>query len=248
MALQSMFQATAGRFLKNIGMISDTNAQSLTTDTYGRVIVTPLSISDHGAADEGSYFVGSAGVAASNAVMPLGPATSVPGDTTPFFLMMNTNLPGGPIIWLKRVYGLLSGTQTSETSLTIQGQLDVGLLYSSAGTALTFKNLNPNGKSSGAVAYFGAPVKAAKTINVIYCARSNPRSTIPVVGDEFIWKAGATSGPSSFISSTAGATRQVLDLGAVMIPPGWTFSLHAAFGATSTGAPAIEMETGHIER
>lgn len=248
MALQTMFQATAGRLLKNVGVITDTNALNLTLDTYGRAMMMPLTVSDHGAADEGSYFVGTAGVAGSSAVIPVGPASSVPADTTPFFVMMNTNLLGGPVIWLKRVYALLSGTQTTEANLAIQGQLDVGLLYSSAGTALTFNNLNPNGKKSGAVAWFGSPVKAAKTINVIYCARSNPRSTIPVTGDEYLWKAGATSGPSSFITSTAGATRQVLDLGAIIIPPQWTFSLHAAFGATSTGAPAMEIETGHIER
>jgi hypothetical protein len=238
MSLQSIWQGVAGRLRGNIGATIDNNPLNITTDAYGRLVAGILTASDHGAADEGSYFVGSGGVAGSSAVVTTGPASSVPSDTAPFFLMMNTavigRVPPGPNIWLKRVYVLLSGTQTSETLLAIQGQLDNGQLYTSGGTKLT--------------TYFGTIVKAAKTASVIYCARSNPRSTIPVAGDEYIWKAGASEGPSSFISSTAGATRQVIELGPIVIPPGWTFSLHLAFGATSTGAPAIEVETGHIER
>lgn len=248
MALQTMWQGVAGQLLSKIGALVDGSSVNVTTDAYGRPMVVPLTISDYGAAIEGSYYTATAGVAGSAAAIPVGPASSVPADTTPFVLIMNTNTLGGPSLYIKRIYCLLSGAQTSETNLTIQGQLDQGLLFTSGGTKLTVQNVNPLGRPSQAVCYHGSPGKSAKTGAVIYCARSNPRSTIPVIGDEYLWKFGASEGPSSFISSTAGATRQIIDVGAVTVPPQWTFSLHAAFGATSTGAPAVETEIGFIER
>jgi hypothetical protein len=243
-------QGLAARLKAMAQFMLDGGLTQVATDDYGRLIVQSLSASDHGAADEGSYFVGSAGVAGSTATINTGPASDVPSDTAPFFLIENTATAGpkSPNIWLKRIYVLLSGTQTSETDLSIQGQLDSGLLYSSGGTPLVIANQNPLGPTSVAKAWYGNITKAAKTGAVIYCARSRPRNTIPVTGDEYIWKAGASEGPSSFILSTAGATRQVIEIGPIVIPPQWTFSLHHAFGATSTGAPAIELEEGHIER
>lgn len=251
MALQTIWQAIASRLRSSTGPVPDGSQLNITTDDYGRLIVQPLTASDHGAADEGSYYVTSTGVAGTSVATTTGPASSVPADTSPFILIANTATPGKPTspnIWLKRIYCLLSGAQTSETNINFQGQLDIGNLYASGGTKLVVANQNPNGPPSVALIYTGNITKTAKTSSVIYCARSQPRQTIPVAGDEYIWKAGASEGPSSFISSTAGATRQIVDLGPIVIPPGWTFSLHVAYGATSTGAPAFEVEIGHIER
>lgn len=247
------FQGMIARLKASVGALPDGNLVNLTTDAYGRLHVDSITGSDHVAAADGSYFVGSSGVAGSSAVIPVGPASAVPADTTPFFLMSNTASPSGtpgtsPSIWLKRLYFLLSGTQTSETGLDVQGQLDQGLLYTSGGTKLGMANQNPLGAPAVAVAYHGAITKAAKTGSVIYCGRAKPRTTIPVAGDAYLFKFGASEGPSSYLTSAGGAGLYVCELGPVVIPPGWTFSLHAAFGAASTGAPAIETETGHIER
>ncbi len=252
MPLQTIWQAIAGRLLKNLGSTVDGQQLTVATDAYGRLVAQLVSASDHGAADEGSYYVSSTGVAGTAVADQTtnSPNTAVPSDVAPAFLCMNTNAAGGPNIWLKRIHRVMIAPGTaSQTGVDVQGQLDLGLQYTSGGTKLTTVNQNPLGKPSGAVMYVGAIVKPAKTVNaVIYCARSKPRSTIAIAGDEYNFKFGASDGPTSFISSSTGATRQVIDVGPIIIPPGWTFSLHFAYGLTVTGSPTSDWEVGHIER
>lgn len=252
MALQTIWQATAGRLLKNLGATVDGQQLNMATDAYGRLVAQMLSASDHGAADEGSYYVTSNGVAGAAIADQTtnSPNTAIPSDVAPALVIMNGNAAGGPNVWLKRIYRCVVAPGTaSQTGVDTQGQLDFGLQYTSGGTKLTTANQNPLGKPSGVAMYAGAIVKPAKNINtVIYCARSKPRNTIAIAGDEYDFKFGASDGPTSFISSSAGATRQVIDFGPVMIPPGWTFSLHFAYGLTVTGSPTSDWEIGHIER
>lgn len=251
MALQTIWQATAGALLSKTQPAVDGTLSGITTDAYGRMIQTPVTTSDHGAASEGSYFISSNGVAGAPIADQTtnSPNTAVPSDVAPALVIMNQNQAGGPSISLKRIYRFVvaPGTAT-QTGVTVQAQLDQGFLYTSGGTQLTTANANPLGAPSRAKIFAGAIVKPAKTPQVIYCARSSPRSTIGIINDEYIFKFGATEGPSSFISSSTGATRQVIDVGPVIIPPGWTFSLHFAYGLTVTGSPTSDWEIGHIER
>lgn len=252
MALQTLWQAVTGQLLSKTSPVVDGAQSSVTTDAYGRMMMLPITASDHGAAMEGSYYVASNGVAGAPIADQTtnSPNSAVPSDVAPALVIMNTNQLGGPNILLKRVFRAVVAPGTaSQLSVNCQMQLDLGLLYTSGGTALTVKNQQPAGnRQSGALVYAGAIVKAAKTNNVLYVGRSQPRNTIAIALDEYVWRFGATEGPTSFISSTAGATRQVIDVGPVVVPPGWTFSMHFAYTVTVTGSPTSDWEVGWIER
>ena len=229
----------------------DTTIQNLRSDSYGGLIVQALSSSDYGAADEGSYFIASNGVVGAPIASQTtnSPNSLTPSDVAPEFLVMNQNPVGGPNIWIKRLLRVITNPGTAtQTGISIQCQLDAGALYTSGGTALTVKNANPPGKSTGGVAYAGAIVKAAKTAQVIYCGRQSPRSTLAIINDELLFKWGASDGYGSNYAVATVAGRFTIDFGPVVIPPQWTFSIHFAYGLTVTGSPTSDWEAGWIER
>ncbi len=239
-----------GRLISSISRQVDGNQANAITDAYGLWRQSILTASDHGAADEGSYFTSSNGVVGAPIAGQTtnSPNSLTPSDVAPELIVVNNNAVGGKNIWLKRIVRVITNPGTAtQTGISIQCQLDAGNLYTSGGTLLTTANQNPLGPTSGAIIHAGAIVKAAK-VAPVFCGRSSPRSTLAIINDELLFKFGASEGHSSLYAVATVAGRFVIDMPPVVIPPQYTWSMHYAYGLTVTGSPTSDWEVGHIER
>ena len=246
----SVIAGYVGRLISSLSKVADTNQQNGVVDAYGLLRVNALSASDAGASDEGSYYTSSNGVVGAPIAGQTtnSPNTLTPSDVAPELVIENNNAVGGKNIVLRRIVRVITNPGTaSQTGISIQCQLDAGLLYTSGGTALVVKNQNPLGPTSGALAWAGAIVKAAK-VAPVYCGRSSPRSTLAIINDELYFDFGSPGIGSSTYAVATVAGRFVIPMPPVVIPPQYTWSMHFAYGLTVTGSPTSDWEVGHIER
>lgn len=163
----------------------------------------------------------------------------------PFLLVYNrdstTNATAMRII-MDYITLIATAAGTAGASVQFAIVLDYGSRYTSGGTLLT--PVNPNGDISNASVaqiYAGnivcaAASAAARTI----VGQRYMKGAIPVAGDTYMVKCGGVDAPSNL--SIATLTFSTNNVPKIIIPPGWTMTLHLwlpSQSAASSYAPEL---------
>lgn len=194
-------------------------------------------------ADEGSYFTALSTTPGTGIIGHAAPTTF--DATKPYFLLYN----GG----VNRIYPQflrLHDTVVSVGGARVQFTVvvDQGNRYSSAGTALTPKNVNMDSViSSAASIYQGAVVATAASASVRTLDHLVFRGTIDVVEDvyEIVFGASDGSGQGGSRVATVGDFARLAP--PVVVGPGQSLLIHQWAASQSTG-PTFQVSFGYIER
>ena len=223
-----------------VGAVRMTNRNELVTQSISKGRV--------GLADEGSYFICTnptpgTGIASITAANGYDAAEAL-------CIIKNGNASSGARIYLDYIKLSPTVAGTNGTNVTYATHLDpVGTRYTSGGTLYT--PLSPNMASdatSGAVVHFGAVVTTAAGTNVRKIGSGNLRTSIMVVGDEYVLDFGAdgNAGASSLFEGTL-ICKQVVRHAPIILGPGDEFIL-AVNAASQSVAASFEFEIAFWER
>lgn len=232
------------------GRFPDTTEGNVRMGGDGSLYTLPLVQTSHMLADEGNYFVATnptpgTGIAAVTSLQSL-------TEASPVLILKNNDVATNPSykrIYLDYIRLIVTAVGASSTNLDFAIKLDNNAnKYTSGGSVLTATNVNMD-VSTGSIAlcYFGALAAVTSTGSARIVHRSHPRTTIPVIGDEYILKFGSVEFATSFLTSSAGAYQQTINGGPLIIGPNQTATLYE-WSAASGGAPSFEVEIGWWER
>jgi hypothetical protein len=233
---------------------ADTNQQQPRLSAYGEQYAIPVTSGTYGLADEGSYFTGVNPTPGTGIIHALTTAWSA---TAALFCLRNTDAEGAKRIYLDYVKLLCLGTApTATTSIRLAVTIDNTNRYSSAGTAITPKNVNMDSSMATIAALnFGAVVLSAASGSVRDVIReAQPPRAAPalVSGDTFLYNFGQVNAEAlATVGAAAPATAPAqfsAALPPVVIGGGDSLNFHLYYPAAATTAPTYEFEIGWWER
>lgn len=222
---------------------------------YGEQIVELLWAKSARLAKEGSYFVtgnptpgtGVASIAALTAVV----------DTSPFVIVTNNNLIGGPSIELDYLKLICTAAGTGGTALNWATKMDIIPRYASAGSVFAGPAGTPGANSpnpaipadGSSAVYAGALVAVAASLaGSRLIGRGVFRTVIPVVGDTYLLNFGGHEFTSVGLAKNGTAPSDFTHHHApVSIPPQGSFLLHLWLPSQSA-ASSYEVEVGYAKR
>lgn len=174
-------------------------------------------------------------------------------------VITNNNAVGGASIRPKSFKLILTGTAPATTvSMEFAHKIQAATRGAiSSNVALIPKNVNGNRTSaSGAVFNFATTglitMANAADANARLVGRSHISTGLGITGDEYVLKygdddsAGSTAGLTATRATAPG--RFVSDAPAIVIPPGWTYSLHFWWLTQTTNALFSEFEFKFLEK
>lgn len=212
---------------------------------------------DHGLADEGSFFVatnpttGTGIVTTTSVVDDAATASATHAQNVPVMYIQNgyaSGDPNGRSIYLRYLRMIVTAAPTSATVWQMSIRADNVARYTSGGTRIVPVNINTGSSiASSAIVYFGAVVTASlPSASARLLANVQIQSTIPVVKDQWMITFGDTSMPSNILTASAAKNINV-PCGPITIGPGWNVAI-GMWGASNAGTPAWEFELGYAER
>lgn len=208
--------------------------------------VFPLGVDFHNAAAEGSYFcVSNAQTGIATAAAP-----TAFSDTNPFIAIYNKDAAGGKSIYIDFCTLVATAAGTAGTSLQVATQIDINVdRYTSGGTDMTANIVNVNGGASGASiakVRAGNITASAKTSQARQITGNRWLSgAIPVIGDTYVMKFGATDSIANMSISTV--KKVVENFPKIVIPPQGSALIHLWLPSQSAASSYIP-ELGWIER
>lgn len=255
-----------GRLLSRIPFLPDGLPVADREFSYGEPIVQVQSSKQHGANDEGSFFLTRTATVLTGLATTATPTTYV--NTNAFLCITNGNPAGGANIWLDRISLACSAAGTAGTSLMVVTALDTIVRYSSgataggAGTNISTpmqgpmaNNTNVPNAKSGALIYGGPLVVVAPGPSARILSNWFARHQIPVAssaaggGDRLTINFGqsdmADTGDSGV--AQASALSRTFPHDPVCIGPGGSFLLTLVL-ASQSAASSYEIEVAHIEK
>jgi hypothetical protein len=248
-----------GRILAGLPALITGQPSQQRAFTYGEIVTHSRSAKQHGAADEGTYFVTRTPTVGTGLATTATPTTYA--NTNAFLCFTNGNPPGGANMWLDYISFGVTAAGTGGTALQAVTALDNIARYSSGatggsnGTNLAAilqgpmpSNSNVSKSGSGALVYAGPLVVVAPSPNARILSNPWLRRQIPVVNDRYVLNFGHSDMPVAGSSGVAQAT--ALDVSVphspVCIGPGGTFLVTLVLPSQSA-ASSYEVEIGHIE-
>lgn len=219
--------------------------------------VSNLWNSDHGLADEGSYFVttnptpGTAIATTTSVVDDAATASATHAQNVPVMHIQNRANPSdvnGKSIYLKYLRMMLVQVPTSATAWRFAIRVDNTARYTSGGSLLIPQNVNMGSSiQSAASVYFGAAVTALPSANSRLISNGTVGSVIPVTLDVWTFTFGDIVQPSNFLNGSASAKNVTISLPPIVLGPGCNLNFEM-WGAANAAAPSWEFEMGHVER
>ena len=206
-----------------------------------------------GIVDEGSYFVATnpttgTGIATTTSVVDDGNSGATSAQTRPLMIVRNANAVGGNNIYPLAIKLLVTSAPTSATFWQMSIRLDDIARYTSGGSTIVPKKVNPLSEAtSPAQIYFGAITAAAASSNALLVANSMANPTIPVVKDTMIITFGWPGADSNFGNIVTVNTQKVISVPPIVIPPGYSMVL-GMWGTSNAAAPAFEFQFDYVER
>jgi hypothetical protein len=169
--------------------------------------------------------------------------------TNPFVAIVNTDTVGGKSIYLDFLTLAATAAGTGGTAVLSQVLLDNTNRYTSGGTDLSSKIVNPNGNSANrsiAQVVAGDITAPAATANVrSITGLRYLKGAIPVIGDEYTIKFGGVDAPMGVQISTI--TKSQINAPKLIIPPGST-ALVNVWLLSQSAASSFEPNLGWIEK
>lgn len=214
--------------------------------------VAALWNSDHGLADEGSFFTATnptvgTGIATTTSVVDdAATASATHAQNVPVMYIQNRSATNS--LYLRYLRMLVTAAPTSATEWNISLRADNTPRYTSGGSVITPVNMNTgSGLASAALIYFGAVVTTPlPSASARLLGRAMVQSSIPVVKDQWIFTFGDPSMPTNVLTASA-AKNLTIPMGPLVIGPGWNVAI-GMWGASNAGAPAWEFELGYADR
>ena len=220
--------------------------------------VSPIWVTEHGAADEGNFFI------ANNPTVgtPIATTTSVVDDAAtasathaqcyPVALLQNNwgaTDPSQRVVYLKYLRMLISQVPSSAVTWNFAMRLDKNpSRLTTAASVITPVNCNSNSNNaSRLVVNFGALVCVAPTASARLTSHGVVNSAVPVIYDQWLFVFGSPSMPSAMLSGGNAAKFTNIPCGPICIAPEWSLSLEM-WGASNAAAPSWEFELGFVER
>ena len=215
--------------------------------------------SDHALVDEGSYFIATTPISGTPIAMTTSvvddaaTASSTHAQAAPVLYIQNTDVMGGPtsrtiyMKYLRLVQIIANQAWSSATNAQYSLRLDPTTRYTSGGTQITAKSINPtSGVTPGALIYMGAVVTALPSTNGFMVGRGQIQGTIPLPGDQWLFTFGDVVGPTNLLGASA-IKNITLPCGPIVIPPGYNLTLDI-WATALAAAPQFELEMGFVQR
>lgn len=228
--------------------IADNVEQTPRMTPYGELCQNVLT-ENNAAADEGQYFM--IGNPTLGTGLACGATNTAASDLTNYIVLQNMAQAGGKCVILDFLRMVCTGAGTAAAALHYESSIDntVARYTSGDGMAAAPKNVNMSSSIASVVkAYVGPIVTAAATDAKRALGRGCIRVVIPVVGDQYTFTFGrSTGGGNGLISS--GTTQCSINIPhvPVVIGPQQMFAFNI-WGASMSAGPVFTFEMGWIER
>lgn len=221
----------------------------LRASRYGDLSVTPLWNTQHGLADEGSYFVSTNPAPGTGLATIAAPTTLA--DTSPFILLFNGHKPGGKRAYIDFCKLICTAPGTAGTALHAAVKVDGQnpLRYTSGGSVITPVNVNMDDQTvSGLQVWAGAIVATAASVAVRLVDHAILRPVIPVIGDTYYLNfGGAENMVGSLAPAGTAVAQQSFNMPPAVIGPQQWAAIHLWLPSQSA-ASSYEFALAHIER
>lgn len=169
-------------------------------------------------------------------------------SATAAFLSIFNNLAKDSSVIIPRLLRLIN-TVVPASGTNFKGSIVTDSInrYSSGGSTLTGVGLHGDqSRTSLAVINAGAVVAAAASAARVV-ARFQARSTIPVVGDEYIFDFGGMGQGGSIPINGTNASRFIIPVPKIEIANGHTMLLHTWWASNGVTPPSFEVELTYDE-
>lgn len=215
---------------------------------YGDAYSVPVGTGRAGAAEEGSYFVGTNAVVGTAIVGHVAPAIA-DNDDTPTKALLHMFNSGERFITLDYVKLALEVVNASSTSTNFVAFVDNegATGRTSGGTAIVPVSTRSDGGSSNATCRFGAVVVASTTAKKV--GQWTVRPVIAVAEDQYTFRFGDAAALNAYATHIGTAVSNLLvSCAPVVIAPGGNFYLCEANPSGAATGATYEFEFGFIER
>lgn len=239
--MSSPLRATVARLLSSAGFTNAGLETAVRSDNYGNLGVVALLSGIANAAIAGKYFTATEGTIGT----AVATTTSITAfsATKPVFLCYNS---GSRDIVFDFLNLMVVQVPTSATSWQFAWTTDNSNRYSSAGTAVTPKNVNGNADNvTGAVVYIGDITAAAAGTAVRNHSSGACRGIIPTTFDQMGFRFGGAEGVGSGLMTT-GSAKYIANVPPLVLAPGHSAQL-SMFGASNAAAPSFLYTFGYAE-
>ena len=213
-------------------------------DSYGQLVVTPVTNKEYFSAVEGSHFVAITPTPGTGIIGHAAPTTF--DETKPYLILYNAHPTKNLIPQFLHLHETVASTGVTRVQFTVC--TDVGVRRTSAGTAMTLSNTNTNGVADGTTqGWIGAVVASAATASRKILGNVVFRGTIDIVEDDYQIVFGAPDGVGNSSSRVATVAEVSRVMPPVVVGPGSSLLLHQWSGSQSA-APTFEAIFSYLLR
>ena len=240
-------RGSVSRLLSNAASMLDGAEGRLRIGRYGEVKVGGGVLGSNSLATEGSYWTGSnpavgTGIAATTSLTALVAAS-------PTLILQNNDVAGGKNIIFDYLKIQVTSVPTTSSDWRYAVLTDTIRRGSSAGSTIVPANANAGVGAGGTIAqlFFGALVAATANASRIITS-GVLRSVIPVVLDQYTFKAGSdNNGASGALQNGTAPLVMGVNVPPIVLTP-QTSMLFYMYGTANAAAPTFEFSAGWAER